>query len=244
MNTLGHKKVGYFIINSFQIFLNDKEKQALLKGCIMPDKWKKKRLKYPHHRKKRIRDIMEWIIEARKDFLKGNLKESAYKLGIALHFVGDYGIASPRGNYRKLKEHQVYERKMQKIEDRIIPLFTLNTPLEIPAIIENFLTGPLRAAERMRRIYQVSFAISEIVWRNPNLLSPREKDLLNNLPEFKKKFFLISGIEVGLFILGISFMVLKEAILFSFLCFLCILILNVFSQRIPNPFFIKKWYGK
>jgi len=77
----------------------------LREGSVTPDKWKD----YPHHYDK-SRSIQKHITEARKFFLKGDLPNTFFSLGVVLHYIQDsYTSLSP------IAEHQV--RWEQQIEE-------------------------------------------------------------------------------------------------------------------------------
>jgi len=259
MKPFGHKRVAYFIANKtpLPISLSDEEKEDLIKGSLQPDYWISDKLLKRAHHYGRIKEIEKYIIKAREEFLKGDIKQSAYNLGIALHFIGDYpvpsastkiryfygrgaGLKTYHARQRAKKRHKAFEEEMSEAQIGEIELFTLKTPLEIIPTIKRMLVKQFSPAESLTRVYQISYAICEIVWRNPNKLSQEEKELLVRLPSFKKKYFLKLGGEIGSLL---SLIFVPAIPIFSILFLLFIFLFLVFRNT-PNSFLLEKWYGK
>jgi len=201
-----HKKLAIFIAEKFAI--PEEFRSELIKGSLDPDR--KKSIferKEPHHFG-REKDIENYLWKARRNFIKGKMKECYYYLGFALHFVGDAPIYSPaiyrryrRGRGAGLKTwhakrrakklHKIFEKDVSVLEvSENLLLFILDTPLEIPSTIEKFLYKDsfYDPQHTLSRIYQVSYALSEIVLRNVS--SPREMELIKEIPLHKKKYLL------------------------------------------------------
>jgi hypothetical protein len=255
MKSFGHKRVAYFISNKFS--LSEEEKESLLKGSIEPDYWLSDRLlKRPHHRG-RIDEIEKWVLKAREEFLKGNKKQSAYNLGIALHFIGDYtipsattriryrygrgaGLKTYHARQRAKKRHKTFEEEMSEAKVGKIELFTFKTPLEIVSTIKRMLVKQFSPAKSLSRVYQVSYAVSEIVWRDSDRLSPEESELLKKIPSLKKKYFL----KLGSIICSILSLILMFSIPAFSIFFLGSLYLFFIFRNFSNPDWLKKWYEK
>jgi hypothetical protein len=199
----GHKKLAIFIGEKFSI--PEEFRSDLIKGSLDPDRKKSifKR-REPHHFG-REKDIENYLWKARRNFIKGKEKECCYYLGFALHFVEDAPIYSPaiyqkyrhgRGaglktwhaKRRAKKLHKIFEKDVSQLEiSKNLLLFILDTPLQISTTIKNFLYKDsfYDPQHTLFRIYQVSYAFSEIVLRRTP--SQKEMELMKKIPLRKKK---------------------------------------------------------
>jgi hypothetical protein len=100
-----HIRIANEVLHNLRISRSSIEADRLREGSVTPDKWKD----YPHHYGK-SKSIQKHITEARKFFLKGDLPNAFFSLGVVLHYVHDsYTSLSP------IAEHQV--RWEQQIEE-------------------------------------------------------------------------------------------------------------------------------
>jgi len=68
---------------------------ALIKGITAPDRWRRRMPKSKHHYLQG-HIIFDRVMDARSFYLKGDLQSCLYNLGIALHFIQDAYLPSPR----------------------------------------------------------------------------------------------------------------------------------------------------
>ena len=100
-----HIRIANEVLRKLGMSTSSVEANRLRDGVVAPDKWKD----YPHHYGK-SRSIQKHIIEARKFFLKGDLPNAFFSLGVVLHYIHDaYTSLSP------IAEHQI--RWEQQIEE-------------------------------------------------------------------------------------------------------------------------------
>jgi hypothetical protein len=251
----GHKKLAIFIGEKFSI--PEEFRSVLIKGSLDPDRKKSifKR-KEPHHFGKE-KDIENYLWKARRNFIKGKMKECYYYLGFALHFVGDAPIYSP-AIYRKYRHgrgaglktwyakrrakklHRVFEKDVSSLEiSENLSFFILDTPLQIPSTIKKFLYKDsfYDPQHTLSRIYQVSYALSEIVLRN--IPSQRETELIKEIPLRKKKYLLKAFLT--LLVILVSFIWSR---------FIFALLILLFGKKlfdtfgIQNPWKLEGWYRK
>lgn len=251
----GHKKLAKFIFTQFPSLKN---KEELIKGSLDPDRkpsfWKKS----PHHFG-REKDIINFLYKARRNFLKGRVDKCCYFLGYALHFIGDMPIYSPAlyPRYRKgrgaglktwharrraQKLHKIFEREISKLTFQpSIPFLILSTPLEIEESIKNFLYKDVyySPSSTLERIYNVSFALTEICIRDPKFLNQEEKKLLKAIPKRKIKVLLFIIFEISL---SIILLIFSPFLLWFALLFL--LKLLFYFTEIKNPWKLEGWYKK
>jgi len=255
-----HKKLAIFIAQKF--FLSEDLKKALIKGSLAPDKKPKSFLRKIFYQRKahhfgREKDIENYIWRARKEFLKNNMEKSCYLIGYALHFIADAPIYSPalypvyrhgRGaglktwhaKRRARKLHFDFEKEISKISfEENLPLLLLDSPFEISSTIKDFLYKDRFYSPQwtLNRIYQTSFALVELTWRDPKILNQKEKEILEKIPKSKIKYLFIIGGAV--FFLG---WLLKEFSLF-FLISMPLIGGYLFSNTL-NPWRIESWYRK
>lgn len=260
-----HKKLALFISEKFSF--SEELKNSLIEGSLDPDRkpiWSG----YSPHHFGREKDIEKYIYKARREFLRAKPEKTCYFLGYALHFIGDAPIYSPsiyprykRGRgaglktwhaKRKAKKlHQIFEKEISQlnfIEE--IPFFILETPLKIPSTIRNFLYKDTFYSPQstLNRIYQVSFAFTEITLRDPQKLNQKERELIEKIPKLKIKWLI--GISF-LIIISFFFFVLlaKISLIFLFLALWLALeifpsIYKRFSTQFPNPWKLEGWYRK
>lgn len=100
-----HIRIIREILNSIGFSPSSPEASRMRDGVITPDKWKD----FPHHHGKG-QAIAYYIQNARSCFLKNNLGDACYYLGIALHYVQDYYTSL---SSRSRKHHQ-WEEQMDK----------------------------------------------------------------------------------------------------------------------------------
>jgi hypothetical protein len=255
----GHKKLAIFIAEKFAI--PEEFRSELIKGSLDPDR--KKSIferKEPHHFD-RDKDIENYLWKARRNFIKGKMKECYYYLGFALHFVGDAPIYSPaiyrryrRGRGAGLKTwhakrrakklHKIFEKDVSVLEvSENLLLFILDTPLEIPSTIEKFLYKDsfYNPQHTLSRIYQVSYAFSEIVLRN--IPCQKEIELIKEIPLRKRKYLLKTFLIF--LVLIISFIWSKFFFVFIFTFLILLLEKKLFDPfGIQNPWKLEGWYRK
>ena len=77
-----HRRIARDI--SIELGLNSEEASILREASILPDKWRD----YPHHTGTSDR-IVNYIVEARRNYLQGDTKKAVHQLGIALHYIAD-----------------------------------------------------------------------------------------------------------------------------------------------------------
>jgi len=100
-----HLRIANEVLKDLGIPKWSSEGEQLRNGILAPDKWGD----YPHHYGKSDA-IIKHVLEARRLFLKSDLVNSCFRLGIALHYIQDsYASIPPRSRY-----HQAWE---QEIED-------------------------------------------------------------------------------------------------------------------------------
>jgi len=98
-----HIRIGYEVLRRLRISKTSIEARSLREGIITPDKWKD----FPHHHSKG-REISKHIIEARKLFLKDDLKKACFHLGVALHYIQDsYTSLTSRSKHHARWEEQM-----------------------------------------------------------------------------------------------------------------------------------------
>jgi hypothetical protein len=251
----GHKKLAIFIGEKFSI--PEEFRSDLIKGSLDPDRKKSifKR-REPHHFG-REKDIENYLWKARRNFIKGKEKECCYYLGFALHFVEDAPIYSPaiyqkyrhgRGaglktwhaKRRAKKLHKIFEKDVSQLEiSKNLLLFILDTPLQISTTIKNFLYKDsfYDPQHTLFRIYQVSYAFSEIVLRRTP--SQKEMELMKKIPLRKKKYLLKAFLS--LFVLFISFIWSR----FVFALLILLFGKTLFDTfGIQNPWRLEGWYRK
>lgn len=261
-----HKKIAEFILEQFQILRNYKEE--VIKGSLDPDRKKSIFDKGPHHFG-REGDIEKFIYKARRNFLKGNIGKSCYFLGKALHFVADAPIYSPalyprykRGRGAGLKTwhakrrarklHWQFEKEISQLNFNPPDVFFLiETPLDIKKAIRDFLYKDIYYSPQhtLQRIYTTSFAITEICFRSPEYLNPKEKELINSIPKRKIKW-LIGIFAIALFIIFLlkTLFHFGRGILIPLIIFIILIEVGTkitpFVAGIGNPWKLEGWYKK
>ena len=100
-----HIRIATEVLHNLGISKSSIEADRLREGSVTPDKWKD----YPHHYGK-SGSIQKHVKEARRFFLKDDLSNAYFSLGVVLHYIHDsYTSLSP------IAEHQV--RWEQQIEE-------------------------------------------------------------------------------------------------------------------------------
>jgi len=85
---------------------------VFVKGITIPDEWRLKNPKRKHHYISS--SVFEYIMQARFYYIRGDIPSCLFNLGIALHFVQDAHIPSPRTKFRR-KIHAALERKIERL---------------------------------------------------------------------------------------------------------------------------------
>jgi len=94
------------------------EANQLRQGSIAPDKWKD----FPHHEGK-SKDIKYRLLKSRECYLKNNLTEAYFNLGVALHYIQDgFTTLTSRSRHHTRWENQIeqsyFTDDLQYIVDR------------------------------------------------------------------------------------------------------------------------------
>jgi hypothetical protein len=98
-----HIRIANEILTRLRLSKSSIEADRLREGCIVPDKWKD----YPHHEGK-SEDIQYRILDARKYFLRNDLPEAYFNLGVALHYIQDgYTTLSSHSRHHTRWENQI-----------------------------------------------------------------------------------------------------------------------------------------
>jgi len=79
-----HVRIGFEVLNRLGISLSPEVAQKFKDGIIAPDKWKN----YPHHHGK-SEDIELYLMKSRGYFLKNDMPNALFHLGVALHYIQD-----------------------------------------------------------------------------------------------------------------------------------------------------------
>ncbi len=100
-----HLRIVNEVLFSLRISKGSVEAAQLREGVLAPDKWGN----YPHHYGK-SRDIRDYLLNARKFFLRNDLRNAYFSLGVALHYIQDsYTSLSSRSSRHSSWERQIEE---------------------------------------------------------------------------------------------------------------------------------------
>jgi len=97
-----HRKVHIKIAKALskKLCLTSEQERIFLKAIVEPDKWRLRNPKSKHHYLKYY-TILDHVIAARSNLLRGENSTCLWRLGIALHFIQDAHVPSPRTKYRQ-----------------------------------------------------------------------------------------------------------------------------------------------
>lgn len=84
-----------------------------IEGITAPDKWRHRNPRLRHHCVSGSR-IFYYIMNARSFYIRGDLRSCLYNLGIALHYIQDAYIPSPRTKFRR-RIHASLEKSMKNL---------------------------------------------------------------------------------------------------------------------------------
>jgi len=115
-----HIRIANEILRTLAIPRNSIQASRLSEGSIMPDKWRD----YPHHHGKSD-TIRKHLLDARRFFLAGDLANTCFTLGVALHYVQDsYTSLSSRSKHHVSWEQQIQDSYFVKnLEECIMRAF-------------------------------------------------------------------------------------------------------------------------
>jgi len=120
--------------------LPKKHERIFGEAIVEPDRWRRKNPRSKHH-SLRFDMILSYIMNARVCYVRGDVSGCLW-LGIALHFVQDACIPSPKTKYKR-RMHSLLEEKM-----KLLPV----PEEEIDAGFSSSLSSPKFVEERISRI--------------------------------------------------------------------------------------------
>jgi len=157
-------------------FTSEQEKIFIM-AIVEPDKWRRKNPRSKHHYLKR-ETIINLVMMARTSLLRGEVSSCLRQLGVALHFVQDACLPSPRTKHRR-KVHASLEGKIKSLP---IPEEDINAGFRFswssPRFIENVVSNIRWAYDAETALSQATRAFAEIV-----AAVFGSKDPPNGLPE-------------------------------------------------------------
>jgi hypothetical protein len=108
-----HKKTHISIAKALfrKLGLPKEYEKIFVKAIVEPDNWRRRDPRRKHHYLQ-YNTVLEYIKQARRAYINGDTSKCLWCLGIALHFIQDAFIPSPRT--KRLREiHERLERKME-----------------------------------------------------------------------------------------------------------------------------------
>jgi hypothetical protein len=140
-----HKRAHISIARAIFRKLNlsrDYEK-IFIRAIVEPDNWRRRNPRYKHHYLQ-YNTILENIKQARRAYMNGNISTCLWHLGIALHFIQDAFIPSPRTQeLQKIHAHLEKKMKSYKSENSLYingiinESFIISSPKFIKSILSS-----------------------------------------------------------------------------------------------------------
>ncbi|MHC1680192.1 MAG: hypothetical protein AB9860_02950 [Methanomassiliicoccales archaeon] len=104
-----HMKITNEVLEELNVDLPSEIRSELLRGVVFPDDEKKRNGTRESHHFGRSREIGDHLVRARCCFVNGDLANSFFLLGVALHYIQDSYVTCRSTNGER---HFEYERKM------------------------------------------------------------------------------------------------------------------------------------
>jgi hypothetical protein len=119
--------------------------KVFIRAVVEPDRWRRRHPRYKHHYLQYY-TILDYVKRAREAYINGYIQACLQNLGIALHFIQDAFIPSPRTRELR-KSHQHLEGKVASFKGET--LFMLRNAIDegfmvsvsSPKFIENVLSN-------------------------------------------------------------------------------------------------------
>lgn len=100
-----HIRITNEIINQLKLSKSSHEANRLRQGSIDPDRWKDN-----SHDKGKSSEIKHRLLKSRKSYLKNELPDAYYNLGVALHYIQDkYTTLTPHPRHHNKSENQIQQ---------------------------------------------------------------------------------------------------------------------------------------
>jgi hypothetical protein len=107
-----HIRISLEVLRKLGIYLAPEVFQSFKNGIIAPDQWQND---YPHHYGKSEK-IKQHLMKSRGCYLQGDLPNTFFNLGVALHYIQDSytSVESYNNSYNERTIHQNWERHIDE----------------------------------------------------------------------------------------------------------------------------------